>query len=98
MKSASAADADARATLGPQIKLGNCPRSVLYDDRGSPQTPSDPHFFRIADNDGFNPVGTIAFSASYSAINGGVFGSGDVRFPSGTAEYDGYFFAIGGRT
>jgi len=52
----------------------------------------------VADNDGFNPVGTIAFSAANSGINGALFGSGDFRFPSGVAEYDGSFFAVGGRT
>jgi len=51
----------------------------------------------VPDSNG-STVGTIAFSNSSTTINGGVFGAGNVSFPSGDTDYNGFFYSIGGKT
>ncbi len=43
-------------------------------------------------------IGTIAFSTSSTTITGAVFGAGNITFPSGSTDYDGFFYSIGGKT
>ena len=40
----------------------------------------------------------LATPTASTTINGAVFGSGDVSFPSGSTDYAGFFYSIGGRT
>jgi uncharacterized repeat protein (TIGR01451 family) len=53
----------------------------------------------IADKDtSANTVGTIVFSAPSTTIDGAVYGGGNISFPSGTTDYEGFFYSIGGQT
>ena len=47
---------------------------------------------------GNTTVGTIAFSASLSTIDGAVYGGGNISFPSGSTDYDGFYYSIGGKS
>ena len=51
----------------------------------------------VPDSNG-STLGTIAFSNSSTTINGSVFGNGNVSFPSGSTDYAGFFYSIGGKT
>jgi uncharacterized repeat protein (TIGR01451 family) len=53
----------------------------------------------IADKDTFlNTIGTIVFSAPSTTVDGAIYGSGNVSFPSGTTGYEGDFYLIDGQT
>ncbi|HEV7484976.1 MAG TPA: hypothetical protein VGQ65_04795 [Thermoanaerobaculia bacterium] len=53
----------------------------------------------VTDADSFNGTsGTIIFSAPSTTIDGAVYGNGNVSFPSGTTDYEGSFFSVGGQT
>jgi len=53
----------------------------------------------IADKDVFdNTIGTIVFSAPSATIDGAVFGTGNISFPSGTTDYEGGLYLVEGET
>jgi uncharacterized repeat protein (TIGR01451 family) len=53
----------------------------------------------VTDADSFNgTIGTIVFSAPSSTIDGSVYGNGNVSFTSGTTDYEGFYFSVGGQT
>jgi uncharacterized repeat protein (TIGR01451 family) len=52
----------------------------------------------ISDINGNVTTGTIAFSAPSTTITGAVFGAGNVIFSSGSTDYNGFFYSIGGKT
>jgi uncharacterized repeat protein (TIGR01451 family) len=51
----------------------------------------------IADVGGVT-TGTIAFSAPSTTITGAVFGAGNISFPSGSTDYNGFGYSVGGKT
>jgi len=51
----------------------------------------------ISDTGG-STTGTIVFSAPSTTITGSVLGAGNISFPSGATDYNGFFYSIGGKT
>ena len=43
-------------------------------------------------------TGKVIFSAANTNINGAIYGAGNVSFPSGYTDYDGFFYSVGGMT
>jgi len=47
---------------------------------------------------GAGTTGKVIFSAPSTTINGAIYGAGNVSFPSGYTDYDGFFYSVGGMT